>query len=86
MVAPTEGPLPYFNEAFTQLHLGQLLASAKCIDRDQRDGRIDPNADHISWNSSSGPGVDEYLGIGGIARHCLHTPMRRAAIFIVFSF
>jgi hypothetical protein len=73
MAAITEGPLPYFHEAFTQLHLGQLLASCKCFGRDRRDdGGIDPNADHIVGNfSSSLPRVDEDFGIGSIGRHIM---------------
>jgi hypothetical protein len=65
MVAVSEGIFPYFHEAFTQLHLGQLLASIKCVSRDRRDGGIDPNADHILRNhSSSLPRVNEDLGHG----------------------
>jgi hypothetical protein len=67
MVAITEGPLPDFHETFTQLHLGQLLALVKCVSRDRRDGRINPNADHILRDIiSSRTGVDEYLGIHSI--------------------
>ena len=65
MVAPTEGPFPYFNDAFTQLYLGQLLAFVKCTGGDQRDGGIDPNADDIARRSlSTRPRVDEDLGTG----------------------
>jgi hypothetical protein len=46
-----EGPIPNLNEAFTQLHLGQLLAIVKCTSGDGRDGRIDPNTDHINWGT-----------------------------------
>jgi hypothetical protein len=60
MVAPSEGIVPNFHDAFTQLHLGQLLASVKCTSGDRRD--IDPNTDHIDRNSlSSCPSVDEDL-------------------------
>jgi hypothetical protein len=70
MVAPPEGKIPNFHEAFTQLHLGQPLASFKCISRNRRDGRIDPNAYDIVRNfSSSNPGADEDLRIGGVASH-----------------
>jgi hypothetical protein len=63
-----EGSKPYLNEAFTQVHLGQLLAYMKCVSADRRDGGIDPNTDHILRNfSSSFPRVDEDVGIGGIA-------------------
>jgi hypothetical protein len=65
----SEGTVPNFHEAFTQLHLGQLLAFTKCTSRDERDGGIDPNTDGIVRNNrSSRPRVDEDLGIGGIAR------------------
>jgi hypothetical protein len=50
MVTISEGIFSNFHEAFTQLHLGQLLASDKCTSGDRRDGGIDPNADHISRN------------------------------------
>ena len=70
MVATAEGPLPYFHEAFTQLHLGQLLALPKCFGMDRRDGGIDPNTDHIPWDSSSSlPRVDEDLGISRVATY-----------------
>ena len=71
MVAPCKGPFPNFQEAFTQLHLGQLLALVKCFIRDRRDGGIDPKADHmLRDNVSDRPHVDENLGIiGGIAGH-----------------
>jgi hypothetical protein len=60
-VAPLEGPKPNFHDAFTQLHLDQLRAFVKRISGDRRDRRIDPNTDHIKWNSSrsSFPRVDE---------------------------
>jgi hypothetical protein len=81
MVAILEGPLPDFNEAFTQLHLGQLLASVKCFSGDRRDGGIDPNADHIPWDSSSSlPRVDEDLGIGIAARHAAKQPWDKQLI------
>jgi hypothetical protein len=48
MVTIPEGIIPNFHEAFTQLHLGQLLAFVKCTSRDRRDGGIDSNTDHIS--------------------------------------
>jgi len=60
MVAPSEGPRPNFDEAFTQLHLGQFLALVKCFIGDRRDGGIDPNMDYILWNIiSARPRVDE---------------------------
>jgi hypothetical protein len=69
MAAIMKGTFSNFHEAFTQLHLGQLLPLVKCFSRDRRDGGIDPNADHIIWsNSSSLPCVDEDFGIGGIGR------------------
>jgi hypothetical protein len=69
MVAPPEGTGPNFNEAFTQLHLGQLMASFKCTIGDRRDGGIDPNADYILRRTiSARPGVDEDLGNVSIAR------------------
>jgi hypothetical protein len=62
LVAITEGPLPNFNEAFTQLHLGQLLALVKYTRGDRRDGGIDPNADDITRRSlSTKPSEDEDL-------------------------
>jgi hypothetical protein len=70
VAAILEGTLPNFYDAFTQLHLGQLLASDKCISRDRRNGGIDTSMDHIVWNSlSSSPRVDKDLSIGDIARH-----------------
>jgi hypothetical protein len=70
MVAIPEGPLPNFHDAFTQLHLGQLLAFEKCFIRDRRDGGIYPNTDDIKWNFiSSLPRVDEDVAVGSIARH-----------------
>jgi hypothetical protein len=68
MAAIRKGPLPDFHEAFTQLYLGQLVAVVKCIRGDRRDGGINPNADNITRHSLAS-GVDEDLGIGGIARH-----------------
>jgi hypothetical protein len=60
VIAPTEGPLPNFDEAFTQLHLGQFLTSTKCTIGDRRNGGIDPNTDDIVRNFvSSSPRVDE---------------------------
>ena len=67
-----EGPCPDFHDAFTQLHLGQLLAFTKCISRNRRDGGIDPNMDYIMWDSSSsfsGPHVDKDVVIISIASH-----------------
>jgi hypothetical protein len=70
MVAIPEGTRPNFDEAFTQLHLGQLLPLVKCTSGDRRDGGMDPNTDHIVWNYlSSVSRVDEDLGISGIAGH-----------------
>jgi hypothetical protein len=68
MVATTEGLFTNFNEAFTQLHLGQLLASMKRFSGDRRDGGINPNTDYILRNIiSSLPRVDE--GIDRIPDH-----------------
>jgi hypothetical protein len=68
MVAIREGPKPNFHEAFTQFHLGQLLASVKCTNRDRRDEGIDSHTDHIFRSSlSSISGVDEDLG-----NHCVY--------------
>jgi hypothetical protein len=69
--AITEGPLPNFNEAFTQLHLGQCLALVKYFSGDQPDGGIDPHTDKILWDGSSSlPCVDEdLLSIASIVRH-----------------
>jgi hypothetical protein len=64
--------MPNFHEAFTQLHLGQLLASFKCTSGDRRDGGIDSKMYDILRNTvSTRPNVDEDLGIGGggIAGH-----------------
>jgi hypothetical protein len=70
MDAIREGILPNFHDAFTQLDLGQLFTSLKCLKRDRRDGGIDSNADHILWRSlSPRPGVDEDLGINSIVSH-----------------
>jgi hypothetical protein len=70
MAAITEGMIPNFHDAFTQLDIGQLFTSLKCLKRDRHDGRIDSNADHILWRSlSPRPSVDEDLGIGGIVSH-----------------
>jgi hypothetical protein len=68
VVAITEGTFPNFYEAFTQLHLGQLLAFEKCVSRDRRDGGINSNTFDISRDSvSSLPRVNENLGIHGIS-------------------
>jgi hypothetical protein len=69
--APREGIISNFHEAFSQLHLGQLRPSFKCVSRDRRNGGINPNADNILRDIvSDRPHVDEDLGIiGGIARH-----------------
>jgi hypothetical protein len=59
-----EGMKPNFHKAFTQLHLDQSFALAKCLSGDRRNGGIDPHADHISWDSSSPSScVDDDLGI-----------------------
>jgi hypothetical protein len=59
-----------FHEAFTQLHLGQLLACVECTNRDRCDGGINPNTDNIARRSlSTKPSVDEDGIGGGIARH-----------------
>jgi hypothetical protein len=66
MVAPREGIISNFHEAFAELHLGQPLALAKCPSGDRRDDGINPNTDHIARDSlSARPCVDE----DGIARH-----------------
>jgi hypothetical protein len=68
VVAITEGTFPNFHNAFTQLHLGQLLAFVKCTSRDRRDGGINSNTFDISRDSvSSLPRVNENLGIHGIS-------------------
>jgi hypothetical protein len=65
MAAIRKGINTNFHEAFTQLHLGQLLAYMKCTSGERRDGGINPNADHILRNfQSSLPCVDEDLVIG----------------------
>jgi hypothetical protein len=71
MAAIRKGPHPNFHEAFTQLHLGQLIASFKCVSRDRCNGRIDSNTDQISMDSvySPRPRVDEDLGISSITGH-----------------
>jgi hypothetical protein len=70
METMSEGTFPYFHEAFTQLHLDLTLAFCKCYDGDRRDGRINPNADHISRNFGSvRPRVGEDLGIAALGRH-----------------
>jgi hypothetical protein len=54
MAAISEGIFSNFHEAFTQLHLGQLLPLEKCTSGDRRDdGGIDPNSDHIARDSLS---------------------------------
>jgi hypothetical protein len=64
MTAIIKGMIPNFHEAFTQLHLGQLLASLKCPSRDRRDGGIDTNTYDIPWDIvSTRPGVDKDIGI-----------------------
>jgi hypothetical protein len=64
IIAPPEGTFPNFHEAFTQLHLGQLIASVKCMRGDRRDGGIDPNTDHIVRNFiSSSSSIDEDIGV-----------------------
>ena len=64
MAAISEGICPNFHEAFTQLHLGQLLASNKCVSGDRRDGGVDQKADHIVRNFRSPiTRVDEDVGI-----------------------
>jgi hypothetical protein len=63
MIAPPEGIILNFHKAFTQLHLGQPLASFKCTSGDRRDGGIDPKAENIERDSrSSLPCVDEDIG------------------------
>jgi hypothetical protein len=71
MVAPTKGTFPNFHDAFTLLHLGQLLASVKCFIGYRRNGGINPNEDHIvrNYSLSSLPRVDEDLSIASIVRH-----------------
>jgi hypothetical protein len=70
MVAPLEGTTPNFHEAFTQLHLGQLRPSFKCVSRDRRDGGINSNTLYILRDSvSPRPRVDEDLGIRSITGH-----------------
>ena len=75
MVSHREGSKPNFDEAFTQLHLGQFLALVKCLSRDRRDGGIDPNTDNILRNIvSARPRVDEDLGISRVATYLLRLP------------
>jgi hypothetical protein len=70
MFTPPEGPFPNFHEAFTQLHLGQLLAFIKCISGDRRDGGIDSDTCNILRDIvSTRTGVDEDLGININAGH-----------------
>ena len=70
MAAVREGIPPNFHDAFTQLHLGQLLALVKCVSRNRRDGGINSNTFYILRDSvSPRPRVDEDLGIDGIAGH-----------------
>jgi hypothetical protein len=74
MVAPLEGFFPNFNEAYTQLHLGQLITFVKCTSRDRHDGGIDPKVDHIVWNlRSSRPRVEEDVGLA-VHRHICTAP------------
>ena len=62
ITAPREGTFPNFHEAFTQLHLGQLLAFIKCFIGDRSDGGVNPNAYYILGNiDSTRPRVDEDL-------------------------
>ena len=69
LAAIIERIFPDFHEAFTQLHLGQLHASVKCLSMDRRDGGIYSYTDDIVWNYlSSSSRVDEDLGIS-IAGH-----------------
>jgi hypothetical protein len=64
MVAPREGIRSNFNEAFTQLHLGQFIAVVKCVSRYRRYGGIDPYTDDIVRNFiSSFPRIDEDISI-----------------------
>jgi hypothetical protein len=65
MATIIEGSYPNFHEAFTQLHLGQLLALLKCLNRDRRDGGINPNTYDILRDivSTHATPVDEDLGI-----------------------
>jgi hypothetical protein len=66
MAATREGMIPYIHDAFTQLHLGQLLAFVKCTIGDRRDGGINPDMFYISRDSSSSFScVDEDLSGGG---------------------
>jgi hypothetical protein len=53
MAAITKGAIPNFHKAFTQLHLGQLLALVKCISRDRHDGGINTSTDDILWDTVS---------------------------------
>jgi hypothetical protein len=57
--------LPNFHEAFTQLHLDQLLASGKCPSRDRRDGGIDSKTYDILRDivSTLATSVDKDLGV-----------------------
>jgi hypothetical protein len=69
VVAPREGIFPNFDDALTELHLGQFVASEKCMSGDRRDGGNNPNADYIlRYSISCFSHVDEDLSIGVIAR------------------
>jgi hypothetical protein len=64
MFTASEGIFPNFNEAFTELHLGQLFAFEKCFIGDRRDGGIDQNAYYILRSIVSVlPCVDEDVSI-----------------------
>ena len=65
MAAIREGVFPDFNEAFAELHLGQLLVIRKCLSGFRLDGWIDMNMENIIRNISSYfPRVDEDLTVG----------------------
>ena len=69
-VVMSDGCTPNLHEAFTQLHLGQLLAFVKCYGGDRRYRGINHNSDHILWNNSSSLSrVDEDLGIAVLGQH-----------------
>ena len=89
MATPIDGIFPNFHDAFTQLHLGQLIASNKCTIRDRRDGGIDTKADHILQNivSTQATRVDEDddLGIHRQVREAVPVDGMRRPLLIVAS-
>jgi hypothetical protein len=84
LIAESEGIIPDFDEAFTQLHLGQPPVHSKRISEDRRDGGINSNADHILRSIvSAWPRVDEDLGIAAPA-DMLHDTTARQSLLCLF--